>query len=142
MGLYYGNKGRAKCLYSPAIIELYQQLLSGPVQSNILPVWCGGEQQDPLQNQEAFQLCTPNFLPPQPDSAAFFNLHDINITKLLSSLQTNSVWKEMAVVLQCCLSDKGTIFEETSHEFLVNVLIQKDLTQQESEKEIQLGMLR
>ncbi|XP_015666773.1 cullin-9-like [Protobothrops mucrosquamatus] len=76
------------------------------------------------------------------DSAAFFNLHDINITKLLSSLQTNSVWKEMAVVLQCCLSDKGTIFEETSHEFLVNVLIQKDLTQQESEKEIQLGMLR
>ncbi|XP_039180464.1 cullin-9-like isoform X4 [Crotalus tigris] len=73
------------------------------------------------------------------DSAAFFNL---NITKLLSSLQTNSVWKEMAMVLQCCLSDKGTIFEETSHEFLVNVLIQKDLTQQESEKEIQLGMLR
>ncbi|XP_015746993.1 cullin-9-like isoform X1 [Python bivittatus] len=76
------------------------------------------------------------------DSTAFFNLQDINITKLLSSLHTNSVWKEMALVLQRCLCDKGAFFEETSHEFLVNVLVLKDLTQQESEKETQLGMLR
>ncbi|ETE66321.1 Cullin-9, partial [Ophiophagus hannah] len=76
------------------------------------------------------------------DSAAFFNFHDTNIIKLLSSLQTNSVWKEMAVVLQCFLSDKGAFFEETSHDFLANVPIQKDLTKQDSEKEIQLGMLR
>lgn len=44
--------------------------------------------------------------------------------------------------LQCFLSDKGAFFEEISHECLVNMPIQKDLTKQDSEKEIQLGMLR
>ncbi|XP_013920443.1 PREDICTED: cullin-7-like [Thamnophis sirtalis] len=124
---------------------LAQQLENATLRSALWNFCHSGQSSDTAM---AHKMLTrlPEHKPPlnkqDADSAAFFNLHDTNITKLLSSMQTNSVWKEMAVMLQCFLSDKDTFFEETSHEFQANVPIQKDLTKQDSEKEIQLGMLR
>ncbi|XP_063158524.1 cullin-9-like isoform X2 [Candoia aspera] len=124
---------------------LAQQLGNSDLRCALQNVCRLGQSSDKILAQNMLTHLSEHKLPlskENADSAAFFNLQDINITKLLSNLHKNSVWKEMAVVLQRCLCDKGAAFEETSHEFLVNVLILKNLTQQESEKEIQLGMLR
>nr|XP_034967035.1 cullin-9-like isoform X2 [Zootoca vivipara] len=75
-------------------------------------------------------------------SAASFGLKDIDVPKLLSSLHTSSVCKEMVLALEGCICGQGAFPVGNSCEFLADVLLLKDLVPLGSEKDVLLGTLR
>lgn len=70
------------------------------------------------------------------------DLKDMNVMELLGDLHASGVCKEMARALQGCLHGVDPCLDRSGYKLLVDVLLLKDLAQQGSEKEFQLGALR
>ncbi|XP_061481451.1 cullin-7 isoform X2 [Rhineura floridana] len=72
-------------------------------------------------------------------SGASFDLKDVDVPKLLSSLYTSRACKELALVLERCIY---ACPEGNTYKFLADVLLLKGLVKLGSEKDVLLEMLR
>ncbi|XP_042302555.1 cullin-7-like isoform X2 [Sceloporus undulatus] len=76
------------------------------------------------------------------DSGASFKFKDVALAKLVSSLHTSHICKEIVAALEYCLCGQVTHPEENIYELLLDVLLLKDLAKLGSEKDVHLEALR